>query len=141
MRKRKCNPKRKIAYSSEVTILQSLSDRVVYAGNPAHKKNPGDFGLTPPAQPRLNRNLCDATGIHRLSAMKLLRRGVRLGLVSLQHRGEFPQNIWAVSDTGVALEASLENNESGTYHGYPMETIDPLAVEVKRRWENGASNE
>jgi hypothetical protein len=141
MRKRKCNHKRKIADSSEAVILQSLSKRVVYAGNPAHKKNPGDFGLTPPAQPRLNRNLCDATGIHRLSAMKLLRKGVKLGLLSVQHRGEFPQNIWAVSDNGVALEAALENIESGTYHGYPMEAIDPLAVEVKRRWEEGASNE
>jgi hypothetical protein len=141
MRKRKCNPKRKIDDSIVATTLQSLSTRVLYSGNPAHKKNPGDFGLTPPAQPRLNKILCDATGIQRQSAMKLLRKGVKLGLVSLQHRGDFPQNIWAVSDNGFALEAALENIESGTYHGYPMEAIDPLAVEVKRRWEEGASNE
>ena len=31
--------------------LADLSERVSYGGNPEHKKNPGDFGLTPPASP------------------------------------------------------------------------------------------
>jgi hypothetical protein len=51
-------------------------------------------------------------------------------------RNGFPQNIWAVSENGYALEAQLGNQENGEYHGYPMDSEndkDPLAGEVKRR--------
>lgn len=34
----------------------------------------------------------------------------------------------------MALEAMLENEETGTYHGYPMLEGDPLRDEVVRAW-------
>lgn len=36
-----------------------------YEGSPLHKRNPGDFGLTPPADPRRDKNLCDEASIFR----------------------------------------------------------------------------
>jgi len=121
--------------------LRSLSETVSYRGNPAHKKHPGDFGLTPPAQPRLNKTLCDGTQVNLQTAMRLLRTGAKLGLVSIQERNGLPQNIWAVSPNGIALEAQLENVEVATYHGYPMGPGDPLASEILTRWKEGAASE
>jgi len=116
--------------------LEALADRSRYGGNPEHKRNPGDFGLTPPSSPRPAKTLCDDAGVSRREAAhELLRSGIRDGLVSQQSRGNWPQNVWAVSDGGVPFEASLENQETGTYHGYPMMAADPLRAEIKARWE------
>jgi hypothetical protein len=141
MRKRKLNPKRRIINSTDEAQLQTLSQTVVYAGNPAHKKHPSDFGLTPAAQPRLNKTLCDGTAVKLQSAMRLLRKGAKLGLISIQERNGLPQNIWAVSPSGIALEAQLDNVETATYHGYPMGSGDPLASEILARWKEGAAGE
>jgi len=141
MRKRKCNPKRQMAISPDDAKLQALSDTVVYKGSPYHKKHPADFGLTPPAQPRMNKTLCDGTHVKLQLATELLRTGARLGLISAQERNGLPRNIWAVSPNGIALEAQLENEESGTYHGYPMEPEDPLVAEVLARWKDGTPSE
>jgi hypothetical protein len=141
MRTRKYNPKRRIIKSIDEARLESLSKTVVYKGNPAHKKHPGDFGLTPPAQPRLNKTLCDGTQVNLQSAVRLLRAGAKLGLISIQERDGLPQNIWAVSQNGIALEAQLDNVEAATYHGYPMGSGDPLATEILARWKEGATSE
>jgi hypothetical protein len=141
MRKRKFNPKRRILNSTNEEQLQTLSQLVVYVGNPAHKKHPGDFGLTPPAQPRLNKTLCDGTQVNLQAAVRLLRTGAKLGLISIQERHGLPQNIWAVSQNGIALEAQLDNVEAATYHGYPMGSGDPLATEILARWKEGATSE
>lgn len=106
-----------------------------YRGNPAHKSNPGDFGLTPPRDPRPDKSLCDEAEVFtRQEAERLLRSGLRRGLVSVQERNGWPQNVWAVANNGVALEAMLENEATGTYHGYPMTESDPLNRTVIRRW-------
>jgi hypothetical protein len=141
MRERKYNPKRRILQSIDEARLQSLSEAVVYRGNPAHKKHPGDFGLTPPAQPRLNKTLCDGTQVNLQTAMRLLRTGAKLGLVSIREQNGLPQNIWAVSPNGIALEAQLDNVEAATYHGYPMGSGDPLAIEILTRWKEGPPSE
>jgi hypothetical protein len=108
---------------------------VVYTGSPYHKSNPGDFNLIPPVQPRPDASLCDQSGIFtRAEALELLREGVSRGLVSVQQRGEFPQNIWAVTPEGYPLEAQLENQVQGSYHGYPLEPEDELWSDVLRRW-------
>ncbi len=115
---------------------------MVYVGSPFHKRKPGDFGLTPPSQPRPNKTLCDGVRIfQRQLAQELLEKGVRFGLVSVQRRGDFPQNIWAVTSSGIALEAQLDNVERGTYHGYPMVHGDPLAREVVKWWNGQQSHE
>jgi len=112
--------------------------QVTYGGNPEHKRDPGDFNLNPPSQPRADKTLCDIAEIFaRAEAERLLRRGVERGMVSKQWIGCFPQNIWSVTDKGIPLEAQLENRDKGTYHGYPIPEGDPFRAEVLERW-NGS---
>ncbi|MBF0271638.1 MAG: hypothetical protein HQL98_06225 [Magnetococcales bacterium] len=78
------NPKRKMrpAPQSEQDqiFLNALAARVGYGGNPEHKRNPGDFGLTPPSHPRPDKTLCDQVGIFtRAAALCLLRTGIKRG--------------------------------------------------------------
>lgn len=140
MKKRKVNPKRRLRVDPRgqvelLGVLSALSQRARYGGNPDHKRSPGDFGLTPPSNPRTSKSLCDDAGITtRAEAERLLRRGIELGLVSEQERGGWPQNVWAVAANDTAVEAMLDNEQQGTYHGYPMLSDDPLADEVRRRW-------
>ncbi|MCM2477947.1 hypothetical protein [Serpentinimonas maccroryi] len=133
------NAKRKLISPAEaqgrVAELQALGSRAGYGGNPEHKKNPGDFRLAPPSDPRPGKSLCDVAQIFkRNEAEALLRAGLRKGLVSNRMVGAWPKNVWAVTDDGFAMEAQLENPDLGTYHGYPMPETDPLSQEVIRRW-------
>lgn len=129
------NPKRQVLGLVDPQRIEELVAQVSYGGNPEHKRNPGDFGLTPPAVPRPDKTLCDAVEIFsRSSALRYLHIGIRKGLVSVQTRGGFPQNIWAVTDAGEPLEAQLENFTIGAYHGYPMPETDPFREEVLQRW-------
>lgn len=129
------NPKRRIQLDSE-SVLEQWPE-VDYGGNPEHKRNPGDFGLTPPANPKPHKSLCDDANVtSKKQAKELLLAGIRKGLVSLQRSQAtgWPQNVWAVTSSGVALEAQLENAQQGTYHGYPMPEYDPLTAEVLEEW-------
>ncbi|MGQ0664986.1 MAG: hypothetical protein ACT4P2_15675 [Pseudomonadota bacterium] len=141
MRKRKTpNPKRRLRVvplsADDPRVLAELAARVRYGGNPEHKCNPGDFDLSPSSQPRPGKTLCDdAKVFRRVLAIELLRTGVCHGLVSVQMRNGWPQNVWAVVENGVPLEAMLENPEMGVYHGYPMLADDPLRDEVLVRWK------
>ena len=61
----KFNPKHKIKTSTKEE-MESYSEQaklIRYGGNPEHKKNPGDFGLTPPSNPRSAKSLCDSAGV------------------------------------------------------------------------------
>lgn len=112
-----------------------LSERVSYCGNPAHKKNPGDFGLTPPSGPRPGKSLCDAAAIFEKDvATRLLKEGLRRGLVSAHFDGEWPKVIWSVTEDGIVLEARLENRETGAYHGYPIQSTDPFVELILTHW-------
>ena len=134
-RKHKSNRKRQIRESCGPDELDSLVERVNYTSSPYHKRNPGDFGLTPPAQPRPDKTLCDPVGITtRSEAARLLRKGISRGLISVQTRNGFPQNIWAVTQDGYPLEAQLENQMQGTYHGSPMPVTDDFREEVLKYW-------
>lgn len=118
-----------------VNRLEQLTKKVRYGGNPEHKRNPGDFNLSPPSNPRQAKTLCDEVGIFkRADALALLKEGLRRGLVSVQERNGWPQNIWAVVN-GRSLQAMLENAEQGTYHGYPLQEDEPLANEILKHWE------
>lgn len=133
----KFNTKRRIAPKGHVAqqALDQMAARVVYGGNPEHKRNPGDFGLTPPADPRQGKSLCDVAGIFkRAVALQHLQEGLRKGLVSDRVESGWPKNIWSVTPNGIPLEAQLENPVQGSYHGYPMPESDPLASEVLQRW-------
>lgn len=92
------NPKRQIDQEVSSVVLESLSERLTYGGNPEHKRNPGDFGLAPPASPRPDKSLCDEINVFtRREAVDLLREGVRRSLISKQQVRGLPQNIWAVT--------------------------------------------
>jgi hypothetical protein len=133
------NPKRRIqpdlTTAEAQARLEDFAKRVSYGGNPEHKRNPGDFGLQPPSYPRQGKSLCDEVAIFtRAEALGLLRQGLRRGLISVQVRQGWPQNVWAVAPNDTPMEAMLENPAIGAYHGYPMLEDDPLAEEVLERW-------
>jgi hypothetical protein len=91
-------------------------------------------GLTPPAQPRRGKTLCDSALIFKRSdALRYLRSGLERGTVSEQFVDGWPKNVWAVTDDGIPLEAQRDGN--GSYHGYPLPPEDPMAAEVKRFWK------
>ena len=140
MRKRTAfNPKRRLCMEAELQIaekqqwIEECAKRARYNGSPEHKRSPGDFGLDPPSSPRPGKTLCDVVQIHtRVVALALLRTGLRKGMFSVQERGGWPQNVWAVTDDGEPLEAQLEGE--GVYHGYPMPQEDPFRENVLARW-------
>jgi hypothetical protein len=85
--------------------------------------------------PRQGKSLCDAARIFsRAEALRLVKKGLERGMVSVQERNGWPQNVWAVAENDVPVEAMLENPETGSYHGYPMLPIDPLFEDVLARW-------
>jgi hypothetical protein len=115
--------------------LEALANRISYVGSPYHKRHPGNFGITPRVHPRMDRYICDIARISDpATASSLLQDGVRRGLVSSQRRGGLPQNVWAVTPNGTPVEAQLDNQGTGTYHGYPMGLGDPLTKKVVERW-------
>ena len=126
--------------------LDSLASRVKYVGSPLHKRNPGDYGLHPPAAVRPQKTLCDdALVVTRKEAQTLLEAGVRKGLLRYRSESdpsrldEFPQVIWAVkalSDgSRIVLEARHNNSPSGHYHGYPLLDRSPTSEKVLRLWD------
>lgn len=136
MRKRSAyNPKRCMREECDSGELARLVDAVGYGGNPEHKRNPGDFGLFPPASPRPDKTLCDSVAVfEKEKAKELLKLGIGKGLVSEQMRGGYPQNVWAVTEDGVPMEAQLENESRGIYYGYPLAAADPFRECVLKRW-------
>lgn len=115
--------------------LADLASQAQYGGNPEHKRNPGDFGLTPPSGARPGKSLCDAVQVFtRREALKLLRQGIAHGLVSDRLEGQWPKTVWSVLENETPLEAQLEDAGRGTYHGYPMQSKDPFCDEVIQQW-------
>ncbi|WP_404418451.1 hypothetical protein [Marinospirillum sp.] len=128
------NPKRRMQAADEEVEFTFFAAR--YGGNPEHKRNPGDFNLTPPSNPRPHKSLCDdAEVFSRQQAENLLRSGIAKGCISNKSSASgWPQNVWAVTENGVPLEAQLENPQQGVYHGYPMPEQDPMASQILREW-------
>lgn len=127
------NHKRKIAYDPALG-RHVLQNGPRYVGNPLHKRNPGDFGLIPPACASARKNLCDDVGIfNRRIAQQLLEEGLRRGFLSVNMCEGWPCNIWAVSAGDIPLEARPDQT-SGTCHGFPLSKNDPLYKEILTRW-------
>ena len=55
-------------------------------------------------------------------------------MVSVQQRGGWPRNVWAVDANGIAYEAQLSNQDSGQYHGYPMMAAAASTQHVLSEW-------
>lgn len=115
---------------------EGLRSRIAYEGNPAHKRNPGDFDLTPPAAPRLDKTLCDeAEVLDYATAMTLLCQAIDGGLVSEARTTDgFPKQLWVVTDTGQVFEAMYGGSRTGCYHGYPIRKTDPFSDYITKQW-------
>jgi hypothetical protein len=133
------NPKRRIAKltAEESNVLKERAASVRYGGNPKHKQNPGDFGLSPPAthnggDPERGADaLCDVVKVfRRCEAQKLLQSAFRDGFVDSRLDGVWPKTVWVVMEDDLVLEAELENRQQGTYHGYPLPRVDPMRDKV-----------
>ena len=112
-----------------------MAERARYRPSEYHKaRSAASRGSTARA-PRPDKTICDG---HRRSecpdARSLLRAGFRCGMVSEQRRGDWPQNVWAVDDDGIAYEAQLTNLEVGEYHGYPMVRADSFTRFIAAEW-------
>jgi hypothetical protein len=118
------------------TEREFLRKNAAYEGSPHHKRNPGDFGLVPPAAPRKDRTLCDEAGItSRADANALLDRAIDRGLVSNATTPEgFPKQMWVVDEHGQVFEAMYGGSRPGRYHGYPVRRTDPLFQQVAEAW-------
>jgi hypothetical protein len=91
--------------------------------------------LTPPSGFRPGKSLCDSIQVFtRQAALKLLRKGIKNGLINDRFEGRWSKNVWSVMEDETPLEAQLESAEQGTYHGYPMQTEDPFCEEVIKQW-------
>jgi hypothetical protein len=114
-----------------------LHSNAGYEGIPYHKRAPGDFGLTPPAAPRLEKTLCDEANVTgRAIAVALLTQAIDGGLVSDgEGAAGFPKQIWVVDEGGQVFEAMYGGSRTGLYHGYPIRRNDPFFDEIVRAWE------
>ena len=109
-------------------------ENAAYEGSPNHKKNPGDFGLTPPAAPRPHKTLCDEANVTSLAeAKRLFRLAITRGMVGDKSVGSFPKNLWVV-DGSVVFEAMIGGSQMGKYHGYPIRKADPFYEEILDEW-------
>jgi hypothetical protein len=137
MKKRRgYNPKRRLAPTGSwpTEVLGELAKVVRYGGNPEHKSKPSDFCLHPPANPRPGKTLSDKVReFTKAEALELLRDGVKRGMVSVQPRGRWPQNVWSVQEDE-PFEAQLENQDLAVYHGYPMPSDDDFRALVLTEW-------
>ena len=120
------NPKRRIM--SETDIDPAALDRILnearYVGSAHHKRTPGDYGFTPPANPRPNKSHCDGRRrINADEARNLFQEGVKRGMVSPFAMGELPKYVWAVDDEERAYEAKAERTGL-RYHGYELGNDD-----------------
>jgi len=115
-----------------------LSAKAIYEGSPYHKRNPGDFGLTPPALPRKDKTLCDEAQVHEARvARDLLQRAIERGLVSEAFNNlGFPKQLWVVDDDGRVFELMYGGSKTGAYHGYPVRRSDPFFDEVLDAWRD-----
>ena len=120
------NPKRGIAPRHEIDpdVLDRLASEARYTGSAHHKRAPGDYGFSPPANPRPNKSLCDGSRCVKADeATALFREGVRRGMIGSFREDGLPKYVWAVDSEGHAYEAKLERG-SRRYHGYELGADD-----------------
>lgn len=112
-----------------------MAENVRYGGNPDHKRDPSDFNLSPASSPRPGATLCDELGaVTKAGALATLKEGFRRGMTSAKASSKWPKHIWSMYEGRFPVEATIENPENGTYHGYPLQANDPFSEVVKKRW-------
>jgi hypothetical protein len=129
---------RRVLRDSRLTEQEKefLKSRAAYEGSPHHKRNPGDFRLTPPSAPRIDKTLCDEAGIFKVAkANEIFAAAIDRGIISVAEVGGFPKQMWAVAD-GQVFEAMLGGSIEGRYHGYPIRKSDPLHDLITNAWKD-----
>lgn len=113
-----------------------LRANAAYEGSAHHKKEPHNFGLTPPASPRVDKTLCDEAGIFdKHVAFELFTLAIDVGLVSAKDKADgFPAQIWVVDRDGRVFELMYGGSVTGRYHGYPIRRTNPLFEQVSAAW-------
>ena len=108
-----------------------------YGGSPNHKLHPNDYGFDPPNNPRPSKSPCDdLRPIAKKEAAKLLRDGIRKGMISRTEAGQLPKYIWAVDAQGGVYEAKTKPGQEIHYHGYRLgEDERQMRAEVLSEWE------
>lgn len=90
--------------------------------------------MTPPANHRLDKTLCDVAEVfRRKDALALLKKGLKLGTIGEPDKNGWPKRIWAVAQNGTVLEAQMD--AVGSYHGYPLTPRDPAGKDVAEIWK------
>jgi len=143
-RKRKPNRNRKLVRLDAVVQarLASLAKAAKYRGYGKHKLNSYDFGGEPKAHRWIAHegeavSLCDHTAVRQQAvAQRLLEQAFLHGTVSRQTAkgGGWPSIAWAVVDEECVVEARCDSGGNGEYHGYPLQSGDPMKDKVMRRW-------
>ena len=116
------NPKRRFVPQDKLDPedLGRLAKKARYVGSAHHKSKLADYGLTPPADPRPNKSLCDGKRIVKIrEAKELFRRGLSRGMVSRYPENGFPKYVWAVDQDGEVYEAKA-GGDGRSYHGYAL---------------------
>ena len=123
-RKRQSNrPDRRILGANLLTSEELDRIRLVarYTGAPYHKLHPGDYGLSPPSDPRPSKSVCDdRRPLLKHEAESLLREGIRRGMISQPKPGQLPKYVWAVDDQKQVYEAKTDPLLGSAYHGYRL---------------------
>lgn len=131
------NPKRRIVSPDHATdeAKQRLERTAQYVGSGHHKRAPSDYGL-PRTNPRPTKSLCDLERkISMDEAKSLMIDGIQRGMFSEIQENGFPKYIWSVSERDEVFEAKTDNNDTGHYHGYPLEDEDAMHEYIKSAWK------
>lgn len=135
---RHVKPDRRISPAGAIAEgdLKALAKRLTYGGSSYHKLRANDYGLTPPSSPRPHKSPCDdVRGVPKAEAIRLLKEGLRRGMVSALAGGGVPKYIWAVAQDGLVFEAKTHPPDT-VYHGYRLLDDDAdMRDEVLREWK------
>ncbi len=134
---RRTKQKKKAALAPVGVIGKDELDRMAktarYNPSPYHKSDPSILGSP---IPRPDKTVCDGPApVDCRDAAGLLKSGFVRGMISMQVRQGWPQNVWAVDDGRIVYEAQLSNSELGEYHGYPMKVDDDFTRLIRKEWE------
>ncbi len=132
-------PDRRIAEPDlvDAATKDALAGRLRYVGSANHKLHPGNYGFTPPQNPRPSKSPCDEFRPILLGeAATLFRRGIELGMISPPTAGGAPKYVWSVGDNGEVFEAKSYGDGSAGYHGYRLDGDDrAMRAHVLKEWK------
>jgi hypothetical protein len=132
-------------FEANRAYYEDLAKKAKYIGIYYHKKNPEAFGLIRESRHKPDKSLCDDCDppivSSRSEGQDLLRKGILNGLISANSLSDpennpWPQHVWAVTPSGVPVEAAYDRRGGQTgYHGYPIpDDNSALYDEILKRW-------